>query len=353
MKYVKAVQAALRATAPYVAIPVEGHAPACVRAKLLKGALKGVNITSVKIITTPKTTTSDSGRWLEVRGVAEGGVRTYCKMVVVNAKSHNVWKELSAWTDREREKRLKVISQGVLNPAERKALKLKEVMAKEEKLRNAELIAAQREEIQIIEEAKSGVFPPITPLSKEERAKVIREYSNFHKFRSVRKLGSVILWKLKSLRAEVKAMTVEKREYEERPSSGWHRRRRVMTGKKTILRRKGDSLKYAAAVYHIGQLEAQYAKLYPPIVRTYGEGENITRYRVDSFHDKRPREQAYTVPWGWRDTCVAVDEQRDEEGNLYLKGLKLLAVRLRNAQANIRALTPPADEDEQELPLAA
>ena len=42
MQYIKSVQAALRATAPFVAIPVEGHAPACVRAKLLKGALKGV-----------------------------------------------------------------------------------------------------------------------------------------------------------------------------------------------------------------------------------------------------------------------------------------------------------------------
>ena len=73
-KYVKSVEAALRATAPFVAIPVEGHAPACVRGKLLKGALKGVAVHSVKIITAPATPSCESGRWLEIRGMAEGGV---------------------------------------------------------------------------------------------------------------------------------------------------------------------------------------------------------------------------------------------------------------------------------------
>ena len=44
-----AVQAALKATAPVVAIPVEGHAPLCVKAKLLKNALKGVTVLSVEV----------------------------------------------------------------------------------------------------------------------------------------------------------------------------------------------------------------------------------------------------------------------------------------------------------------
>jgi hypothetical protein len=42
MEHLNSVRAALRASAPVIAIPVPGHAPVCIRAKLLKGALKGV-----------------------------------------------------------------------------------------------------------------------------------------------------------------------------------------------------------------------------------------------------------------------------------------------------------------------
>jgi hypothetical protein len=38
MDHINSIRAALRAKAPVVAVPVEGHAPICVRAKLLKGA---------------------------------------------------------------------------------------------------------------------------------------------------------------------------------------------------------------------------------------------------------------------------------------------------------------------------
>ena len=269
-----------------------------------------------------------------------GNVHTSCKIVVENVKSYAVWKALSAWTDREREKRIAVINQGVLSPTERKALKLKDAMAKEEKRRNAELIAAQKDEAEILEEARERVFPVITPKDEDDRAAVIADYAAFHASRPNRKRGSVIRWKLKQLREQVKAMTTEKREYEERPSSGWHRRRRVCIGKTTVLRRKKDTLKYAALAFQIGQLEKQLDVLYPPVTRTYGEGEHAMRYRVDSFIDKRPKEQTYSVPWYWERP-----EHRDSR--------ETLAARLREARASIRALTPPADEDEGELPLAA
>jgi hypothetical protein len=262
-------------------------------------------------------------------------------MVVENVKSYAVWKALSAWTDREREKRIAVINQGVLSPAERKALKLKDAIAKEEKRRNAELIAAQKDEAEILEEARERVFPVITPKDEDDRAAVIADYAAFHASRPNRKRGSVIRWKLKQLREQVKGMTTEKREYQEQPTiSRFARRRRTLKSKTTVLRRKGDTLKYAALTFQIGQLEKQLDALYPPLVRTYGDGENITRYRVDSFIDKRPKEQTYSVPWYWERP-----EHRDSR--------ETLAARLREARASIRALTPPADEDEGELPLAA
>ena len=353
-QYVKAVEAALRGTAPYVAIPVEGHAPACVRAKLLKGALRGVTIHSVKIITADPDTTSDSGRWLVIEGRAEGGVHTYCKMTVINVKCSTVWDEMRKWTNRERDKHIKVINQGILNPAERRALKLKEAIAKEEKRRNAELIAAQREEAHIIAIAKSSVFPVITPLEPEERVLVTAEYAQFRACRHVRKRGSVIRWKLAKLRERVKEMTVEKREYAER-ESGWgsHRRRRYMTGSKTVLRRQKDKLEYMAVIYQIGQLETQYKALYPD---RHVESEYVNDgrgYFIDSFQEKRPNEQAYIVPWNWHDGCVPIEEQRDEDGEIYLTGSKRLAERLKEARANVRSLTPPADEDDGELDIAA
>jgi hypothetical protein len=65
VQHLNSIRAALKAngTAPVLAIPVPGHAPICVRAKLLKGALKGVTIDSVKVL---------ENRWLEVRGRACG-----------------------------------------------------------------------------------------------------------------------------------------------------------------------------------------------------------------------------------------------------------------------------------------
>lgn len=368
-QYVKAVEAALRATAPFVAIPVEGHAPACVRAKLLKGALRGVTITSVKILTDD----GSGNRWLHIQGIAgelvkgraTSNVRTSCKMTVINVKCSTVWDEMRKWTNRERDKRIKVINQGILNPAERKALKLKEAIAKEEKRRNAELIEAQEEEAEIIAEAKGSIVPVITPLEPEERALVTAEYAQFRACRHVRKRGSVIRWKLAKLRERVKEMTVEKREYAER-ESGWgsHRRRRYMTGSKTVLRRQKDKLEYMAVIYQIGQLEAQFKPLYPD---RHVESDYVNDgrgYFIGSFQEKRPHKQAYIVPWNWHDGCVGGTEEYEEpesdgEGGYYapvkrLTGIRRLAERLRVARANVRSLTPPTDEDDgEQMDLAA
>jgi hypothetical protein len=324
MRYVKAVEAALRATTPFVAIPVEGHAPACVRAKLLKGALKGVTITSVKIITADAVTTSDSGRWLEIKGRAEGGVRTSCKMVVLNRRCPLVVTAMWDWAAKERKKRVAVINQGVLNPTERKALKLKEAMAKEEKRRNAELIAAQREESYIIEKAKASIAPDITPLGTEERAAIMAEYAQFRACRHVRKRGSVIRWKIKSLEAEVDKITVLKG--------------RSRFNKKRELRKQKDKLRYMALIYQIGELEAKFKVLYPKVWRKweYADGEDHG-YWVDSFQAKRPNRQTYQVTWKWSD-------ENSEQ-------LQRLAERLKKARAEIRALTPP--DDEEEIAIAA
>ena len=61
MDHIASVRAALKASAPVVAIPVEGRAPVCIKARLLKGALKGVTIHSVKVL--------ENG-WLKVTGRA-------------------------------------------------------------------------------------------------------------------------------------------------------------------------------------------------------------------------------------------------------------------------------------------
>jgi hypothetical protein len=125
-------------------------------------------------------------------------------------------------------------------------------------------------------------------------------------------------------------MTVEKREYEVGPSiSPYARRRRVMTGKKTVLRRKKDIVKYAALVYQIGSLQKQFESLYPPIFGPY-------EWWTDSWIAKRPKEQTIDPADWWKG---------QDETDRYDR--KTEARRLQEARANIRALTPPADEQEE------
>jgi hypothetical protein len=137
-------------------------------------------------------------------------------------------------------------------------------------------------------------------------------------------------------------MTVEKREYEVMEiGSGWHRRnRKVMTGCKTVLRRKKDAVKYAALIYQIGKLEKQYDSLYPPKLHVWYDGSQS--YNVDSWIDKRTTDQTVNTKDWWRGR-----EDKDRYDR------KAEALRLKDARANIRALTPPVDEADTQEQIAA
>jgi hypothetical protein len=344
MDYTKSIRAALRAKAPVVAVPVEGHAPVCVKASLLKGALKGVTIDSVEML---------ENHWLKITGTAKGGVHTCTKFSPMTR--YNALRMISDWAERERKKRVKVINQGVLSAAEQRAMKLKAA----EQAGVEALIEAQKEQAEIIAEAKASVFPVITPVKDEDRAEIVAEYSQFHKYRRNRKRGSVIRWRLAKLREQVKGMTKTKNVYGDKPYtvSPLARRRRNFKGTVTELRKKKDKLKYAGLLYQIGQLEKQYESLYPPIQRANGsDPENVMYW--DSWITKRSIRQTYTVPWNWHDGCKTMevveegyDCDREDDYRSHVKNVPAitrLAARLKECRANIRALTPPADEYTQE-----
>ena len=254
MKHLNSIRAALKSigAAPVLAVPVPGHAPICIKAKLLKKALKGVTIDSVNVL---------PNRWLEVKGRAISQNNSYSGTTVRTCSKFAPMERNKAllmiweWSEKERKKRIKVSGQGVLSAKEQRALKL---MAAE-KAGIAELIKARKDEAKILADARASVFPVITPLDSEERAEVIAEYSAFRQSLPNRKRGSVIRWKLAKLREQVKGMTVKKREYEERPAiSPYARRRKTLKREYVELRRQKDKLQYAALLYQIGKLEKQY-----------------------------------------------------------------------------------------------
>lgn len=146
------IQSAVKAKAPIVAIPVEGRAPVCVRAKLLKGALKGVTITGAEMYTAPDVETFErperqwipaykdgryaGGSYAEVEGPAvrivtpgarrlkitgvDGRVRTSCSIIPVDRRE--AIKELAKWTEKERAKQKTVKALRVSPVAARRAL---------------------------------------------------------------------------------------------------------------------------------------------------------------------------------------------------------------------------------------
>jgi hypothetical protein len=287
-------------------------------------------------------------RWLQITGTAKGNVHTCSKFAPMDR--YKALLMIWDWSEKERKKRIKIINQGVLSAKEQRALKLKQA----EKAGIAELIEARKEEVEIIAKAKASVFPVITPIDAEDRAEVIAEYSAFRQSLPNRKRGAVIRWKLALLRKQVKEMTKVKCEYEERPAiSPYARRRRTLKRKFVVLRKQGDKLKYAALLYQIGQLEKQYKALYPPVVKQFSGSV----YYQDSWITKRPKKQAYEIPWNWHDGCGTVQEAEDgydcdweEDYHSHVKNIPIIkrwAARLRDARANIRALTPPADEQEE------
>ncbi len=301
MQYVSAVTAALKAAAPVVAIPVEGHAPICIRAKLLKGALKGVTVDRVELL---------ENRWLKITGTAAGGVRTCSKFAPM--ERHVALQMVGMWAIREREKALKIINQGVLSAKEQRAMKLR----KAEEAGIAAFREAERTIAKLHAEAKDHINPVSTPKSAEGRAEAMAHHSRFRANRHTRKHGAVIRWKLKALRAECAALTTTVKKLKPR--------RYV-----TTLKRQADAIKYAALLYQIGELEKQYKALCPSVWIEYDHFEH-GGYWTDPWQQKRPDHQAYYLnnSYGY--------EHFDRSS---------LVKQLTEALKDRRALTPPADEE--------
>jgi hypothetical protein len=334
MDHLNSIRAALKASAPVVAIPIKDHRPLCFNRKLLCGVLKGVTIDTVKVII--GSIGHAGSRYLKITG-HDGNVHTSCTLL--SMRQEDAQRELSDWSEKERKRRVKVAMMGVLSAQEQRALKLKAA----EKAGVAELIAAQKDEKAILADARSHAVPVLIPVDAEARQDVLDSYAAFENQRANRKRGSVIRWKLKKLEEEKAKLVTVKREYEEKPRiSPYARRRRVMTGQKTVLRSQKNSVRYASIVYQIGTLEKQFKSLYPPEFKqwygTTGEG-----YYRDTWIIKRPKEQAYTVSDSWR-------YREDDKEETNSARLKRMAEHLKNVRADIRALTPPEDE---ELPIAA
>jgi hypothetical protein len=320
VEHLNAIRAALRGAAPVVAIPIEGHAPICIKAKLFKNALKGVFVQSVTVL---------EDRRLKVTGRV-GMVRTSCTFVPM--ARYEALKAIRDWSSKERDKRVKVACQGILSAKEQRAMKLKAA----EKAGIAELAEAQKIEKEILEEARGRMFPVLTPMDDDIRAEVLKGWSEYRSTRHLRKRGSVIQWRIKTLKEEYAKLTVTKGKRKDR---------------KTYVRNSANVLKVLSLTRQIEELEAQFKVLYPPIWRKWESMENGGYYLYPRI-EKRPDSQAYRIPWGWRDDCCIGEEKVDEDGKTYLTGLRRLAARLKDARADIRALTPPADEQE-ELSIAA
>ena len=330
MDHLISVRAALKAASvngtppPVLAIPIPGRAPVCIRTQLLKGALKGVTIHSVALL--------ENG-WVKITGTAEGGVHTSCSLVPIER-----WKALQAireWSIKEHEKRVKVINQGVLSAQMRRELLKKRIEGEAD----AVLAEARKDEALILAAARSHANPVLEPVSDEARERITESYAAFHGQRGNRKRGAVIRWTLAKLKKEKAAMVKVQHVYEEVPSTLYRRRHKTLKSKVTVLRRKKDAVKYAALIYQIGRLEKQYESLYPPKLHVWYDGSQS--YNVDSWINERPKGQTVNTKDWWRGKEVGDSYDRKAE-----------AQRLKEARANIRALTPPADEAE-ELEIAA
>lgn len=136
------LQSAIKAKAPVVAIPVEGHAPFCVDGKRLRVWAKGVTITRVEVVQNPdeyyayeipvqgyrcegpkdiECVTVKGSRWLEIAGHV-GKIHTKARFVPI-ARIEAI-KTLSKWSDQERVRLEKKTLLGALSPADKRALKL-------------------------------------------------------------------------------------------------------------------------------------------------------------------------------------------------------------------------------------
>jgi hypothetical protein len=272
-------------------------------------------------------------RWVKIIGHA-GFVHTSCSIAPMSR--YDALKAIGEWSIKEHEKRVKVINQGVLSAQMRRELLKKQIEGEADTV----LAEARKEEALILAAARSHINPVMESVSDEARERTIESYAAFHGQRGTRKRGSVIRWKLAKLRKDKAAMVKVQHVYEEVPSTLYRRRHKTLKSKVTVLRRKKDAVKYAALIYQIGKLEKQYESLYPPEFGqwygTTGEG-----YYRESWIHKRTTDQTVNTKDWWR----SKDKDRYDR--------KAEARKLKEARANIRALTPPADEADTQEQIAA
>ena len=282
MNHIEAVRAALKATAPVVAIPVEGRVPVCIRARILKGALKGVEIRSVELL--------ENG-WLKVTGMA-GRVHTCSKFAPIER-----WKaliEIREWSIREKEKRVRVINQGVLNAQTRRELAKRKIEAEADTA-----LADAYESVQAVcKQARKHVNPCVYSSYDEG------QYESLRATRHLRKRGSVIQWRLKQLREALCKITYSK---------GQKR-----GPKKTFATRREYIPRMVLLNREIAKLEAQFKALFPPVW--------VTREYWD--------EGGY-----WQSTGIPERPKRHPEREDTYNRAEL-AEQLREARGTIRALAP-------------
>lgn len=316
MEYLNSIRAALKATAPVVAIPLEGRAPICIRRKLLAGVLKGVTIDSVQASTSYYT---DFPHSCVIINGHDGPVHTSCKLRAMDRAV--ALREIREWSIKERERRIRRINQGVLSAQEQRELKKKQI----ENEPSAELKKAMKEVEGIYHQAKEHVSPAMDYVSEESRQDVMEEYASFRRSRHLRKHGAVIRWKIAQLRAELDKITVKK---------GGRRE-----PKKTYARKAKDAPKMILMMRQIAALEEQFKGVYPPLWHVFhgctGPDGETSGMWVNSWTTHHPNGQTCLPEYSWHS-----EDRYDRQS---------LARQLKEARANIRALTPPEDEAEESV----
>ncbi len=307
MDHIVSVRAALRASAPIVAIPIEGHAPLCLKRKLLAAVLKGVTILSVEVIVSGLT------RSLKVTGRAGECTRTSCTLVAMSR--YQALRGIRDWTDRERDKRRKIIAQGVLSAPEQRALKMAAMEKAEAKELANQLESAKAEYAHIRDRVRDHVSSQRPVMYDHER----KPYLVYHRTRHLRKRASVIRYQIAELRKQADRMTVK-----------GNPRRNV----KASLRRGKNAGDLLCILAQIGALEAEFKTLFPS-VWVPNQYSRFGGSWDDSFIPKHPKELT-------RKQTYRSEYDREE-----------IARRLMEAKQTILALTPPKDEDSEEMPIAA
>jgi hypothetical protein len=290
MEHLQSIHAAIKGKAPIVAIPVEGHAPICIRHKMLKGGLRGVEVQSIAIVTMP-----DGRRGLRVTGRA-GSVKTSCTFTAIDRRTAS--QELSKWSAKERAKAEKRILQGALSPAEVKAAKLAAI----EREGDARAMQARREIQFIVSAVAEHVRRPST-IQVPDRADLTTRFLTWRRTRHNRKAAAAVSHAIKSLRSEFFALAKSKV------------RRRYHAPKRFL--KASEAAKVIGIVQRLISLKMRHSELFPPLFNA-----TLGIY-VPSF-ERRPR-----IEYGY-------------SAHSYYNR-QSLAQRLREARITLAALTPPPD----------